>query len=411
MKDYVAKRSRQSVSKTDILAINNMAKEDRRKGNHVINASTGVFLNEDKRLDGVAMINESMKEYIPEHLGYPSVYGNPGYLEDILSFVFGDKEAKLNDLFVPFIGATMGGTGAISIAFNLFLEDGHSVLLPDIMWTNYLLIAKKARLVPVTYLMFDEEGKFNLSSVRDKIEEAGKKNGKVLLVINDPCQNPTGYCLEEEEYHALFDLLEEEGEKYELSVLFDIAYLAFYSVPGKHCALIDCLIEKRHSFLPLVAFSCSKVFGLYGLRVGALIALAPDTASADEIRRAFGAQARGTYSVPNGAVQASIHEVLKNPEKRARLNREIVLNTEELRKRSKVLLEELEEKQIPHYPYKSGFFVTLKVEDAPHLADELKKEHVYVVPMDEHSLRLAISGMTEAEIHEIMDVLVRHIGK
>lgn len=410
MKDYVAKRSRQSVSKNDILAINNLAKEDRRKGNHVINASTGVFLNEKRVLEGVPMINESMKEYISQHLGYPSVYGNPGYLEDILSFVFGEKEAKVKERFVPFIGATMGGTGAISIAFHLFLEDGQSVLLPDIMWTNYLLIAKKARVTSSTYMMFDEEGKFNLASVKESIENVGKTNGKVLLVINDPCQNPTGYCLDEEEYHALFSLLEEEGEKYELTVLFDIAYLAFFSVPGEKCALMECLVETDHSFLPLIAFSCSKVFGLYGLRVGALIALAENATSADEIRRAFGAQARGTYSVSNGAVQAAVHEVLKNPEKRDLLNREIEANTALLRKRSKALLEELEEKNIPHYPYKSGFFVTLKVKDAYLAAEKLKREHIYVVPMDEHSLRLAISGMTEEEIHEIMEAYVRIVG-
>ena len=106
--------------------------------------------------------------------------------------------------------------------------------------------------------------------------------------------------MSEEEYDGLFALLDEEGKDCNLTVLFDIAYIAFFHIPNRKCALIDKLLEKKHSFMPLIAFSCSKVFGLYGLRVGAFIALPSDKDESEEISRAFGAEARGTYSVPNG---------------------------------------------------------------------------------------------------------------
>ncbi len=409
MKDYVAQRSRQAVSKTDILAINNEANKDREKGNKVINASTGVFLDEAHKLGHVALISDSLTNHINDRLSYSGVYGDLGYLDSVMHFIFKDKEKDISEFYYPFIGATLGGTGALSIAFNLFQDEGGNVLLPDIMWTNYLLIAKKAKLSVLKYSMFNEEGTFNLESVRKTIQESKKSHNRVLLVINDPCHNPTGYCISEEEYNKLFEILDEEGKDCELSVLFDIAYSSFYYIPGTKWVLLDKLLEKKHEFLPLIAFSCSKVFGLYGLRVGALIALAEDETQKQEIKRAFGAQARGTYSVPNSAAQYCVSQVLSDEKKVEELEKQIFENTLELSRRSKVLNESLEKNKIDHYPYRCGFFVTLKIDEAERVASEMKKEHMYVVPITEHSIRLAISGMTEAEIVELVDELKRHI--
>ncbi len=409
MKDYVAQRSRQAVSKTDILAINNEANKDREKGNKVINASTGVFLDEAHKLGHVALISDSLTNHINDRLSYSGVYGDLGYLDSVMHFIFKDKEKDISEFYYPFIGATLGGTGALSIAFNLFQDEGGNVLLPDIMWTNYLLVAKKAKLSVLKYSMFNEEGTFNLESVRKTIQESKKSHNRVLLVINDPCHNPTGYCISEEEYNKLFEILDEEGKDCELSVLFDIAYSSFYYIPGTKWVLLDKLLEKKHEFLPLIAFSCSKVFGLYGLRVGALIALAEDETQKQEIKRAFGAQARGTYSVPNSAAQYCVSHVLSDEKKVEELEKLIFENTLELSRRSKVLNESLEKNKIDHYPYRCGFFVTLKIDEAERVASEMKKEHMYVVPITEHSIRLAISGMTEAEIVELVDELKRHI--
>ena len=409
MKDYVAQRSRQAVSKTDILAINNEANKDREKGNKVINASTGVFLDEAHKLGHVALISDSLTNHINDKLSYSGVYGDLGYLDSVMHFIFKDKVKDISKFYYPFIGASLGGTGALSIAFNLFQDEGENVLLPDIMWTNYMLVAKKAKLSVLKYSMFNDEGAFNLESVRKTIQESKKLHDRVLLVINDPCHNPTGYCISEDEYNKLFEILDEEGKDCELSVLFDIAYSSFYYIPGTKWALLDKLLEKKHEFLPLIAFSCSKVFGLYGLRVGALIALAEDENQKQEIKLAFGAQARGTYSVPNSATQFCVSQVLSDEKKVEELEKQIFENTLELSRRSKVLIESLEKNKIDHYPYRCGFFVTLKIEEAERVASEMKKEHMYVVPITEHSIRLAISGMTEAEIVELVDELKRHI--
>lgn len=405
MKEFVAKRSRRGVSKTDIIAINGMAKKDAALGNKVINASIGTFLDEEKHLGRVASVCKALEDNLTSNLGYPNSYGDPNFLDGVLSYVFKDKLDTIKSLYYPFCGATLGGTGAISLSFNIFLEEGQTVLLPDVMWTNYKLIAEKAKANFMTYKMFDENGHFNLASVKETIAEARKESQRVLVVINDPCQNPTGYCLTEEEYDELFTLLDEEGKKGYLIGFFDIAYISFYRVEGHKCALIDKLVQAKYSFLPVISFSGSKLFGLYGLRIGALIALCPNEENKDEIHRAFGAMARGTYSVPVGSVQASIACLLNDKDKLAELEKEIEVNTKILSERASLLVKELEKANIPHYTYGSGFFITLKVERAFDIFDYLKEKHIYVVPMNDTSIRLALSGLNKEESIKVVSAL------
>lgn len=398
MKKYIAKRSEQGISKTDIIAINSKAKQDALNGNKVINASIGTFLEDDKTLGFLSMVKEALSEHINDSLGYPSSLGDPQYLKGIMNYVFEDKLETINKLYHPFIGATLGGTGAISLSLNLFLEEGETVLLPNIMWSNYKLVATKAKVKYLTYEMFNEDNKFNIASVKETIKKAFSEHRRAVLIINDPCQNPTGYCMDKQEYDDLFTMLNEEGKNGQLIVLFDIAYISFLNINDGRCPLIDKLCEGNTSFLSLIAFSTSKTLGTYGLRMGALIALVDSEEEKEQLSNSFYALARGTYSVPVGSAQAAIANLFNDPNKINQLHTEIKRNSDLMYNRSKLLLKYLDKYNIDHYPYKCGFFVTLKVEDAYGLAEKLEKEHMYVVPMNNHSVRIALSGLNDEEI-------------
>lgn len=405
MKEYVAKRSRKGMSKTDIIAIHGMAVKDAESGNNVIDASIGTFLDNEKKVGSVDLIKDAIAKHIDDKLGYPGVLGDLDYLNGVMKFVFKDKLDTINSLYNPFIGATLGGTGAITLAFNLFLEEGEPVLLPDVMWTNYKLIAEKAHATTMIYNMFTPEGGFDINSVRETIIKSREEHHHVHLVINDPCHNPTGYCLSEEEYDELFEMLNEEGKKGYLTVLFDIAYISFYHVKGHQCKLIEKLAERKWDFLPLVGFSCSKLFGLYGLRVGSLIALTQSEENKLEVTRAFSAIARGTYSVPVGSAEYAVSKVLNDESLIDTLLEQVEYNSNELALRGEDLIKTLDKVGIEYYPYKSGFFITLKVKHAFDVYEKMKQQHMYIVPMNENSIRLAISGMTRSEVVTLIHAL------
>lgn len=400
MKEYVAKRSRVSVSANDIIAIAALAKADKAKGNKVINASIGAYLDDHKKLGSVELIEKALKDHITDDLSYPTVYGSQDYLDGVFRWTFRNYTETIEKNYFVFKGATLGGTGAVSIAFRLFLDQGEDVLLPDIMWSNYTLIARLANIGYKTYTMFDEKGGLNLASLEKTIDEAFEKSNRVLLVINDPCQNPTGYCMTEQEYDALFELLEKESRKGYLTVLFDIAYLSIYEIDGRECALMRKLASKKASFLPIIAFSCSKIFGLYGLRCGALFALCGDEKNQDAVKHAFGSQARGDYSTPVGPALVAISHVFDNDQEKKELQAQIEYNSKVMEERGQFFAKKLKEKGINFYPYVSGFFLTLIVENAFKIYETLKEKHMYIVPLDDNHIRLALSGMTidEGEI-------------
>ncbi len=398
MKNYLAKRSKQSLSKTDIIAIANKAKLDAAKGNKIINASIGTYLEDDKTVGYLPVVKEVLSKHITDSLGYSNTIGDQAYMNGVMKYVFEDKLEKINKLYCPFIGSTIGGTGAISLIFNLYLEEGEAVLLPDVMWTNYMLLAKQAKASYMTYKMFGKDNRLDIASIRQTIKKAFSKYERTVLVINDPCQNPTGYCMDQQEYDELFKMLNEEGKKGQLVVLFDIAYIPFAHVNYDQCPLIGKLAEGNTSFLSLICFSTSKILGTYGLRMGALIALLDSKKERDALSASFAKIARGTYSVPVSSAQGAVAKIFNNPEKVQQLHNEIKVLSDRLYKRSLLLIETLKEYQIDYYPYHCGFFVTLKVNDAFKLAEALEQEHMYVVPMNKASIRLALSGLTEVEI-------------
>ncbi|MBR4274665.1 MAG: aminotransferase class I/II-fold pyridoxal phosphate-dependent enzyme, partial [Bacilli bacterium] len=84
---------------------------------------------------------------------------------------------------------------------------------------------------------------------------------------------------------------------------------------------------------------------------------------------------------------------------------EISVNKMALVERGNYLTSLLDEAGIKHYPYKSGFFLTLKVDNAVATFDALALKHFYVVPIDEDKVRIALSGITKSECLDLVNAL------
>lgn len=402
---YIAKRAQTGLSASDILKTAAEAKADRQKGNKVIDASIGVFLYDEKKLGEVGVVKDAIAGHVTDDLSYPPVSGPESYKVQVQKWLFKDHYEEVRNRFHIAFGATLGGTGAICLAFNTFLERGDAVLLPSMMWTNYVQIAEKAGLFPETYPLFNSEDGFNTAGLKNQIEELSQKQKNVLVLINDPCQNPTGYCLKDGEYGPLFDMLDEEGKKTNLTVIFDIAYIDYDERSRSFHPLFRSATGKIHSFLPAFAFSCSKSFGLYGMRCGALFALCPDEETEKGLIGSIECLARSIYSCPNGPALLSVAKALEDESSRQKLEEEICSNEAILNRRAKLIRKELSEKGIAYLPFTEGFFITVVVKDAYRTSEELKKRHMYVVILDANHIRIALSGLNEEEIPVLVSAL------
>ena len=101
----------------------------------------------------------------------------------------------------------------------------------------------------------------------------------------------------------------------------------------------------------------------------------------------------------------SVARALLDDKKRESIIEDIAYNSEILHKRGTKLVRLLKESNIPFFRYDFGFFLTLKVDDAFKVYDELKKKHIYIVPIAEKQVRIALSGINEEEI----EILVKEL--
>lgn len=401
--NYIANRSKGKM-KSDILKIGALAKADKASGNHVIDATIGVFLNDDKSINTVPAVIEDLNNNVTKNVGYAPITGYPKFKEGLLKWYLKDQYNKvINDYNIPF-GATLGGTGALSIAFNVFLDPNQVVLLPSIMWGNYKLIAKKAGLKYDTYQLFNSEGNFNITNLCSKIEDYSSSQSNILIVLNDPCQNPTGYSLSNEEHLKLIKKLNKLSEKVNITVIYDIAYLDYDGNNKELHKIFNNLINNEVKFLPVFAASCSKVFGMYGFRVGAIFSLIKDEELASNLTSAIESQIRGTYSSPNGPALSCLANALLGDEV-DKLSDQIYNNTLTLKLRTTYFIEKLNTANIKHLPYKSGFFVCLPCSDAYDVCEKLKMKHTYLIPIADDIVRIAVCSLNNEEIDELVMVL------
>ena len=79
-----------------------------------------------------------------------------------------------------------------------------------------------------TYSLFDKDRNFNTRSFFNKVTEILKSQNSLLIIINTPAHNPTGYTLSEEDWSQVLDICRkcvENGKR--ISILVDIAYIAY----------------------------------------------------------------------------------------------------------------------------------------------------------------------------------------
>lgn len=100
-------------------------------------------------------------------------------------------------------------------------------MLPNIMWPAYLQIATNLEINHHVYNLYNENGRLDLANIKEVANKLQVKYDKLFLVINDPCHNPTGFVMNDEDYLGLIALCNALSQKTKIILLLDIAYLDY----------------------------------------------------------------------------------------------------------------------------------------------------------------------------------------
>ena len=357
----------------NVFLVSSQAKKDP----NGINASVGCLCNEDGSIFTFNTVFNNEKNISNiNNASYANPVGNLDYLNTIKDFVL-DKHITINNQIL----ATAGGTGAIYAGIKSCLDENDTIILPEIAWGNYSVIADELNLNVLTYDIYD------INSLLKRIDDV---KDKVFIVINSPCHNPCGMSYTYDEWKIIIDKVNTCGK--EVILLNDVAYIDYsFNDAKKYFDLFNTIND---NVLVLIAYSCSKAFSYYGKRVGALIAINKDEEFLKTYINFCTRIARTTWSnVNNGAMQ-NIADVLKNHYSDYKKEKDEAINL--IKKRAELFLSQAKESKLETYPYKEGFFVTLKIEDQ-NLRDEIHKRlidnHIYTVKVKK-GLRIGLCALS-----------------
>ncbi len=376
--------------------ISKLAKEDLKSNPDAINATIGSLYGKDDALvafDSVYNVyakvpNRRKASYAGE------IGGNPDYNEAVFAWV-----NRLDNIHLPHrIVASPGGTGAINLVVANTLSANETLLIPSIAWGSYRLMAQQHSLNIATYEVFDENGA-SVEGIKSMCNKIMQQQQKVVVIINDPCQNPTGATLGKEKWQNLISYLNELSKKGPVIILNDIAYFDYARDYANITDYMETFNAISDNMAVVIAFSCSKSLTAYGMRLGASIILAKKEEKAEHLYNTFMRTARSSWSNVNNGFMDCFVNLLKDHKKEYLAEKQEALD--ELLKRADLFLKQADEAGLPYYPYSEGFFITLRIEDDDLVAryhKELMKHHIYTVKFH-HGIRVAVCGLSYEKIN------------
>lgn len=391
-------RNASRPSDDPIFALNREATQRRAKGEKVINATVGALLEDDGQLAVLPSVMDAVRAVDDRKAAaYAPIAGVPDYLSAVTRDLLGGS--PLADLAVA--ASTPGGTGALRHAVTTFLERDQALVTPSYYWGPYQTICDENERALRTFAMFDGAGRFNVDAFARCLDETAAAQGRVLVFLNDPCHNPTGYSMTADEWTGVSEALQRVAARVPTAVLADVAYLAFAKDTKSFLGHLAPLAERA---AVLFAWSGSKAFALYGQRVGALIACSADAAQRTAMQNALAYACRGTWSNCNAAGQHAVARCLTDEALAASVRAERARLIALLDGRVDAFNRAAKGTALRYPRYDGGFFVTVFARDAQGAAERLKSRGVFVVP-GKDSLRVALCSVARDDVPALVDAL------
>ena len=364
---------------------------------NVIDSTIGVLLNDEGKLVVLDSVMEAIRALAPEdYAAYAPILGTPAYLESVKKAVFLDEMPENTYVEACY---TPGGTGAIRNAISGYTKAGDKILTSDWHWNPYNLVAKELGREVATYTLFDENNKFNAPSFKEKLDDILSAQDEIVIIINTPAHNPTGYTFTEEDWNQVLETVSAYSDK-KIALVVDIAYLDFSGDAKEYRFFLKKLTGLPQNILPLIAFSASKGYTMYGMRCGALLCMAPTAEIAKEFKDVMSVECRASWSNGNRAAMTVLASILQNQELKQKVDEERESYLRILRERGEVFMAEAEKAGLKTCPYDSGFFVTIPCANPEKVGETLQSFNIFTIPLGP-GVRVSVASNTVEECRKM----------
>tara|TARA_R110001599_G_scaffold327443_1_gene540430 strand:- start:110 stop:1291 length:1182 start_codon:yes stop_codon:yes gene_type:complete len=233
---------------------------------------------------------------------YVGPAGAAGFNESMARLTLGDSNSLIRDGRTSVI-QTPGGCGALRMAAELLrlCHPETTVWVSTPTWANHMPLLGGAGLNMREYPYLNRETlTVDFSAMLDTLE--GAKTGDVVL-LHGCCHNPSGADLTFDQWQVVTQLIQRKG----LLPFVDMAYQGLGEGIEEDAAGLRYLASEVPEMI--VAASCSKNFGLYRERTGALMLISATEAINKAATSQLLSVVRSHYSMPP-AHGAAIVEII-----------------------------------------------------------------------------------------------------
>lgn len=246
-----------------------------------------------KKAEQFRLANEQSKSYV-------GMAGDVGYNQKIRALLFGEHDVLAQNRVQT--TQAPGGTGSLRVAaeFVKRCNNDTTIWVSAPTWANHISIFEAANVGVKEYPYYDYETRgLQFDNMMAALAQA--KVGDVVL-LHACCHNPSGMDLNEQQWHQVADLCKDK----KLTPMIDIAYQGFGTGLDDDAIGLRIMADKVPEMV--VCSSCSKNFGLYRERIGAVSVMGKDAAAAEIANSVVQSVARGNYSMPpaHGAMVVDI---------------------------------------------------------------------------------------------------------
>lgn len=318
--------------------------------------------------------------------------GDAVYCDSIQQLVFGEAAGsdRITAIQAP------GGSGALRVAAELVLRANPDATMwvSDPTWNNHVPLLGQAGIKLREYAYYDAHS--NSLRFDEMINALNAAKSGDLLLLHGCCHNPTGMDLSGEQWLVVADLVARKN----LIPFIDMAYQGFATDLDRDAYGARLLFDSAPELI--VTHSCSKNFGLYRDRVGALLLVNTNAEAAKIVDSQALSVVRTMYSIPPDHGAAVVSRILNDQA----LREDWLSELAEMRKRLKemraalvaALRETAPERDFSHIEQTTGMFCYLGV-TADQVARLKRDRGVYLVD----SSRINVCGITAGNVRYLAE--------
>lgn len=384
----------QPLPQDPILQLMQTFREDNRPGK--VDLGIGVYKDDAGNTPIMAAVHEAERRLLEGETtkSYVGPAGSAGFNSAMAELILGSNSPLVRDGRVS-VTQTPGGCGALRMAaeFLRLCKEDTKVWVSTPTWANHLPLLGGAGLTIREYPYLNPQSlQVNFGAMLETLEQADA--GDVVL-LHGCCHNPSGADLSLSQWQEVTALIQRKG----LLPFVDMAYQGLGEGLDADAAGLRHLAGEVPEML--VAASCSKNFGLYRERTGAL-ALISGTATVNAAATSqLLSVIRSHYSMPPAHGAAIVETILGDDDLRSLWQKELGGMCERILHLRHAFAEALA--PVGDFNFiarQRGMFSFLGI--SPEQVGQLRKEHgIYML----ESSRVNVAGLNDRVLPQVVSAL------